>query len=141
MKFRAITSMFTLVLVAAAAALPAQAAPYELLVNFKLDSEVVNRDKYHADVAKLADRMKQNERIHVIVYGFADSTGAEHHNLHLSQRRAQAVVDKLVNSHGIPRERLYAIGFGESDPVASNDTEEGRAQNRRATATIAPWGM
>jgi OOP family OmpA-OmpF porin len=141
MKIRGISLLFALALAAVSAALPAQAAPYELLVNFRLDSEVVNRDKYHADVAELAELMKQNERIHVIVYGHADNTGAEHHNLHLSQRRAQAVVDKLVDSHGIPRERLYAIGFGESEPVASNDTEEGRAQNRRATASIAPWGM
>ena len=117
-----------------------RAAPFELLVNFRFDSEVVDPEQYHADVAQLAGLMKQNERIHVIVYGHADSSGSEHHNLHLSQRRAQAVVDKLVGTHGIPRERLYAIGFGDSEPVASNETDEGRARNRRATDSIAPLG-
>ena len=137
MNIRAVPLMFILAL---AAALPVRAAPFELLVNFRFDSEVVDPERYHADVAQLAGLMKQNERIHVIVYGHADSSGSEHYNLHLSQRRAQAVVDKLVGTHGIPRERLYAIGFGDSEPVASNETDEGRARNRRATASIAPWG-
>ena len=52
------------------------------------------------------------------------------------QRRAQAVVDVLVNQYGIARSRLQPVGFGESRPVASNNTAEGRAENRRVMATL-----
>ena len=48
----------------------------------------------------------------------------------------KAVVDMLVNTHGIAPSRLKAVGFGESDPVASNDTAEGRAENRRVMASL-----
>ncbi|MGB1140881.1 MAG: OmpA family protein, partial [Halioglobus sp.] len=65
-----------------------------------------------------------------------DNVGPEDYNMGLSQRRAQAVVDVLVNQHGIDASRLSPVGFGETQPVASNDTEEGRAQNRRVMATL-----
>ena len=64
------------------------------------------------------------------VGGHTDSDGDEAGNLALSQRRAQAVVDYLVKA-GIPADRLTAVGYGQSQPVASNDTDQGKAQNRR----------
>ena len=57
--------------------------------------------------------------------------GADDYNQWLSERRANAVRDMLINDHGIPAEQLVAIGRGETMPIASNDTAEGRAQNRR----------
>ncbi|WP_248745547.1 OmpA family protein [Pseudomonas sp. MWU12-2037] len=64
------------------------------------------------------------------VDGYTDNTGNAAFNLGLSKRRADAVVSYLAK-HGVTREHLKAAGFGEADPVASNDTPEGQAQNRR----------
>jgi OOP family OmpA-OmpF porin len=65
-----------------------------------------------------------------VVEGHTDSTGADAYNQALSERRANAVLKYLVDA-GVPAARLSARGFGESEPVADNDTAEGRAQNRR----------
>jgi len=65
-----------------------------------------------------------------IIIGHTDSTGSAEYNLGLSMRRAQAVSDYLANT-GVPADILREVGRGEEDPIASNDTEEGRAQNRR----------
>lgn len=66
----------------------------------------------------------------VEIDGYTDDQGSDSYNQELSVRRAQAVVDYLV-AHGVPRNQLVPRGFGKSKPVAKNDTEEGRAQNRR----------
>jgi len=68
--------------------------------------------------------------LRITIQGYTDSIGSEAYNQKLSERRAQAVVDYLV-SIGVSRDRLNAVGYGESNPVASNDTAAGRAQNRR----------
>jgi OOP family OmpA-OmpF porin len=74
--------------------------------------------------AKLTSIMK--------IEGHTDSTGPEAYNQKLSERRAQAVADYiLANAHRISADDLEVMGMGESDPVASNDTRDGRAQNRR----------
>lgn len=73
----------------------------------------------------------------VVAPGHTDSTGSDAYNLQLSQRRAEAVASYLV-SQGIKRERLITVGAGEAYPIASNDTEEGRAANRRVELTIVP---
>jgi len=65
-----------------------------------------------------------------IIIGHTDSTGAAQYNMDLSLRRAQAVSDYLVST-GVAAEKLREVGRGENDPIASNDTPEGRAQNRR----------
>jgi outer membrane protein OmpA-like peptidoglycan-associated protein len=65
-----------------------------------------------------------------VVEGHTDSTGADAYNQALSERRANSVLRYLVDA-GVPASRLSAQGFGESQPVADNDTAEGRAQNRR----------
>jgi len=73
----------------------------------------------------------------VAVEGFADSTGRTARNRSLSERRAKAVTDYLVTKHGVPPYRLVQpFGFGSSDPVAVNDTGEGRALNRRAEIRV-----
>jgi len=63
--------------------------------------------------------------------GYTDSVGPEKHNLGLSQRRATAVMEYLESKGANLTGRFTTHGYGEADPVASNDTEEGRAQNRR----------
>jgi outer membrane protein OmpA-like peptidoglycan-associated protein len=69
------------------------------------------------------------------IAGHTDNTGSEGDNLSLSRERAQAVKDFLVEFYGIDPDRLVARGYGESQPVASNATEEGRARNRRVVFT------
>jgi outer membrane protein OmpA-like peptidoglycan-associated protein len=66
------------------------------------------------------------------VQGYADSRGSIARNRALSQRRADAVIRYLVENHNIPLRRIVTpYGFGEMNPVAENETREGRAQNRR----------
>jgi OmpA-OmpF porin, OOP family len=112
-----------------------QVASIKLLVNFGFDSTEVE-EKHFADVGELAVFLKRFEDVYVDIEGHTDSTGPEDYNQQLSERRARAVVDLLVNEHGIARQRLEAKGFGESRPVAGNATREGRAQNRRVMATL-----
>lgn len=112
-----------------------QVASIKLKVNFGFDSSKVE-EQYFSDLTELADFLKRFEDLQVDVEGHTDSVGPEDYNQQLSQRRAQAVVDVLVNDHGIDAGRLEPKGYGESQPVAGNDTEEGRAANRRVMATL-----
>ncbi|MFM5953974.1 MAG: OmpA family protein [Novosphingobium sp.] len=73
----------------------------------------------------------------VDVYGHTDSTGSDSFNQTLSENRARTVMNYLV-SKGVPAARLRSQGFGETMPVASNDTPEGRAKNRRVEIKIVP---
>jgi outer membrane protein OmpA-like peptidoglycan-associated protein len=77
-----------------------------------------------------------NRNVLVITEGYTDSVGSDEYNQALSVRRAEAVYRYLVN-RGIAPERLTVKGYGESDPVASNDTEAGRAQNRRVELRVS----
>lgn len=100
-------------------------------VNFKTGSAVLSPDAKTAldDIASKA----LNAKGYVLeVSGFADSRGSVNLNRALSQRRADAVIRYLVESHNIPLRRIVTpYGYGEMNPVAENDTREGRAQNRR----------
>ena len=77
-----------------------------------------------------ASTLKANPNMAVNVNGYCDAIGGEEYNIKLSDRRAVAVVDYLVKS-GIPSSQLIPHGYGKTDFVATNDTPEGRAQNRR----------
>jgi len=79
--------------------------------------------------------MQQHQQIQVNCDGYTDSIGSDSYNLGLSERRAESVRDFLV-SRGIDGSRIYTRGFGESNPIASNDTEDGRAQNRRVEIIV-----
>jgi OOP family OmpA-OmpF porin len=79
--------------------------------------------------------LDQNERVVVQVAGHTDSIGTESYNQGLSDRRANSVKDYLVNK-GVKASRMTARGYGESQPVASNDTEAGRAENRRVELIV-----
>lgn len=79
--------------------------------------------------------LKKYPKNRIVVQGFTDSTGSEEFNRKLSQQRAQAVYNFLVGS-GLKTLSITYVGFGESNPIASNDTEEGRAKNRRVVLSI-----
>jgi len=79
--------------------------------------------------------MAEHATITVAVEGHTDSVGSDAYNQKLSERRAQAAVDYLV-SQGVDASRLQPTGYGESKPMASNDTADGRAQNRRVDLVV-----
>lgn len=81
-------------------------------------------------VDRLAQYLKDSPGTQVIIEGHTDSVGSDDYNLALSQRRAQAVADALT-TRGVSADRIRAKGLGKSYPVASNDTQAGRQQNRR----------
>ena len=76
------------------------------------------------------DFLKENPDVHTTIEGHACILGFDSVNQPLSERRAQAVYS-YINAHGIARERLSAKGYGSKRPKVSNETEEGRRQNRR----------
>jgi outer membrane protein OmpA-like peptidoglycan-associated protein len=84
--------------------------------------------RQHVDHA--VEILRDNPNIAVSVEGHTDSVGSDAYNMKLSQRRADAVRDYMV-AHGIAADRITTEAFGETRPVASNDTAAGRAENRR----------
>jgi outer membrane protein OmpA-like peptidoglycan-associated protein len=103
-------------------------------VNFDFDSARIRPDaQVVLDAA--AEILNESPNSAVRVAGHTDSTGPEVYNQGLSERRAASVVDYLVGQ-GIARSRLSAVGLGESQPVATNDTRDGRAQNRRVALEV-----
>jgi len=85
---------------------------------------------------EVADALNLDENRNVTILGFTDSTGDATHNQTLSERRAEAVRDYLI-ARGVSKDRLTAVGKGPDDPVATNGTAEGRANNRRVEIVIA----
>lgn len=87
------------------------------------------------ELQKVIDLMKSDDKIHAVIKGHTDNVGTSKYNAELSQKRAQSVVDYLVKN-GIATSRLTAKGLGDTAPIASNDTEEGRQANRRTEFVI-----
>jgi len=105
-------------------------------VTFATGSAVLTNDDKAALDAIAASAVTQVGYL-VEVTGYTDATGGEALNLHLSDRRAAAVVDYFVREKGLPiRRMLNPTGFGPADPVAGNDSAAGRAMNRRALVKI-----
>ena len=98
-------------------------------VNFDNNEAVLRLDGYPI-LDEAVKGLKVWGDVNVEVAGHTDSVGTDEHNMDLSQRRAEAVRAYLIGK-GISAERLVAKGYGESQPVADNDTEEGRFKNRR----------
>lgn len=97
-------------------------------INFAYKSTTVSGSKSELKAAKKA--IKRSGGANFVVVGHTDSKGSAAYNQTLSEQRAQAVVNWLVEN-GVNADQLTAKGAGESKPIASNDTAEGRAQNRR----------
>ena len=99
-------------------------------------NQAVIKPEFNSELRDFAEFMNSYPNSRTVIEGHTDSDGAEAYNQELSQRRAQAIVDALVANHGIARNRLEAIGYGETRPIASNDTATGKAQNRRTEALV-----
>ena len=80
--------------------------------------------------------MQSHPQAFAVIEGYSDITGSSDYNLRLSRRRAENVGSYLSNKHGIASERLVVLWYGQANPVASNDNDEGRAQNRRVEIAI-----
>ena len=85
----------------------------------------------------LAGILNQYPATYIDIVGYADAQGTKAFNQALSEKRANATAGYLVD-HRVKSERIYVAGRGENDPVASNDTPEGRAKNRRVEITLRP---
>lgn len=88
-----------------------------------------------ANLDKLKEAFVQYPDTDLVIYGYTDSKGADEYNLNLSSQRAAAVKTYLV-SKGLKAARFTVKGMGEADPVATNDTDAGRAKNRRVEFAI-----
>lgn len=86
-------------------------------------------------VKRIAVVMKQNPDLNISVVGHTDNTGDYNYNVRLSERRAKAFANALINN-GVAANRLTAVGVGPQSPVATNDTAEGRARNRRVELVL-----
>ena len=106
----------------------------ENMVNFAFDKSDL-QPLAKANLDKLAEVLINNPDTNINIYGYTDSKGTDEYNLSLSDRRAASVKAYLV-SKGIASSRMNTMGMGEASPIASNDTEAGRAQNRRVEFAI-----
>ncbi len=106
-------------------------------VTFASNQSSINQRFYATldDVAAVLDRYDQSV---IDIVGHADSDGADDYNLNLSRQRASSVARYLVD-RGVLADRLYVDGRGESQPIASNLTQDGKAQNRRVEILIRPF--
>lgn len=105
-------------------------------VSFDLDSDVVRPGLYN-ELDRIAQIMIKYPQTSILVEGHTDSTGSEAYNQQLSERRANSVKDLLVQ-RGVQAYRIDILGYGESRPVATNATPEGRQMNRRVEIRINP---
>jgi outer membrane protein OmpA-like peptidoglycan-associated protein len=101
---------------------------------FAFDSYILKQES-KTELNKIIDFMKMNPNIKIEISGHTDSIASNTYNKVLSENRAKSVVQYLIN-HGINKTRLVAKGFGESRPVATNETIAGRAKNRRTEMKI-----
>jgi outer membrane protein OmpA-like peptidoglycan-associated protein len=104
--------------------------------SFGFDSAII-KPGAEDEIARVAAVLIKYPQTNISIEGYTDSKGAEEYNMDLSRRRAEAVKNSLIG-RGLTSSRLQTIGFGESKPLATNDTEAGRQQNRRVRIVIVP---
>lgn len=108
-----------------------------IALNVEFDTaKAIVREKYHNEIKKVADFMKQYPNTTAVIEGHTDNVGTADYNKKLSEERVKSVRQYLINKFGIKASRLSAVGYGLTKPVASNSTEEGRQKNRRVEAVI-----
>ena len=103
-------------------------------IMFDIDRAVL-KDQYKGEISELATILNKYEDTNILLEGHTDSTGTEEYNLDLSKKRSQSVANYLATQNVNPT-RFTIMGYGESQPIASNETPEARAQNRRVEVAI-----
>lgn len=106
----------------------------DLSIKFDNNSSEI-KNQYQKNLESFTNLLKQNKSLTAVIEAHTDSKGSESYNQILSDKRANAVMNALKSSN-IDSSRLRAIGYGESQPIATNDTAEGKAINRRVTALV-----
>ncbi|MEE8112634.1 MAG: OmpA family protein [Acidobacteriota bacterium] len=102
---------------------------FESDILFRVDSTLLNTTA-QSSLNQVASVLDEFPKTAVVIQGHTDSTGSEVHNQNLSERRAGSVRNFLIG-RGLDAERMVAVGYGENHPVASNESSQGRNQNRR----------
>ena len=105
-------------------------------ITFAYDSAEV-QPQFQRTLDQVAQTLAEYNQTYIDVYGHTDSVGSDAYNQTLSERRATSVADYLA-SRGVQTARIGTRGYGETQPIASNDTDEGRAANRRVEIKIVP---
>jgi len=105
-------------------------------ITFDTDSSRV-KPQFNETLVSVGLVLKKFDKTLIDVYGFTDSSGSDEYNVKLSNERAVSVATVLANQ-GVNQQRFYITGKGEEDPIASNSTESGRAQNRRVEIMLSP---
>lgn len=105
-------------------------------VTFAFDSSNL-QSQFYPVLDRVAGTLSQYNQTVIEVAGHTDSVGSEAYNQKLSEQRANSVAAYL-GGHGVNQQRMMVVGAGETRPIASNDTEMGRSQNRRVEITIVP---
>jgi outer membrane protein OmpA-like peptidoglycan-associated protein len=101
---------------------------------FAFDSDALGSSA-RQNLSNLADSLEKYPRTHVLLVGHTDAVGSDAYNEGLSRRRASTTA-AFVAAQGVARDRIDALGRGEMEPIASNDSERGREQNRRVEVAI-----
>lgn len=101
---------------------------------FGFDSHSLNSES-RENIRQLADVLKKYEDTEILIEGHTDSKGPKDYNLELSEERAESVGNYLITK-GVDDNRISEVGYGERQPIADNDTEAGRQQNRRVEVAI-----
>lgn len=108
----------------------------QLNVEFETNSANV-AGVYGDEIQEVANAMRSQQDIQLVLEGHTDSKGSESYNQSLSQRRVESVKQILSSQYGIPSHRISAVGYGEARPIADNETEAGRARNRRVVGVLS----
>ena len=106
-------------------------------IYFEFDKNTLLQQSYK-ELLSLIELLKEYPKMKIEIQGHTDNQGSANYNLRLSEQRAKAVVDYLIN-HGIEAKRLCYKGYGKESPIADNGTEEGRAINRRVAFKILSY--
>jgi outer membrane protein OmpA-like peptidoglycan-associated protein len=106
-------------------------------LTFDTDSTTV-KPSFRPVLDAVSEVLKEYKSTMIQVAGHTDSTGGDKYNLMLSQQRAQSVAN-ILSGFGVEQVRLDTVGFGETQPIASNSTASGREQNRRVELTLLPY--
>jgi len=114
---------------------PVEKISIALFIEFDYDKDVVRPDQ-HDDAKMIADALNKYPQAEAQLEGHTDSMGDDAYNMNLSKRRANSVKNYVVEKFNIKASRISTVGYGESKPVASNDTDAGRQKNRRVVANI-----
>lgn len=103
---------------------------------FAFDSAAI-KPGARTEIKRVADVLYRYPQTRIRIEGYTDSTGSGEYNQKLSERRAEAVKNELI-ARNLQSDRIRTIGFGASKPVATNETPEGRRQNRRVQLVVMP---